>query len=84
MPTGSTIPKVKRIGVIFGEPLDFSRFHGLEGDRFVLRSITDEIMYELGKLSGQEYVDVYASSIKEKTEAVKEKSEAVKEKAASN
>jgi 1-acyl-sn-glycerol-3-phosphate acyltransferase len=73
MPTGSTIPKVKRIGVIFGEPLDFSRFHGLEGDRFVLRSITDEIMYELGKLSGQEYVDVYASSVKEKTEAVKEK-----------
>jgi 1-acyl-sn-glycerol-3-phosphate acyltransferase len=32
----------------------------------VRRSITDEIMYELGKLSGQEYVDVYASSVKEK------------------
>ncbi len=54
-----------RVGVVFGEPLDFSRFHGLEGDRFVLRSITDEIMYELGKLSGQEYVDVYASSVKD-------------------
>jgi 1-acyl-sn-glycerol-3-phosphate acyltransferase len=36
----------------------------MEGDRFVLRSITDEIMYELSKLSGQEYVDVYASSVK--------------------
>ncbi len=68
MPTGSTIPKVRRIGVIFGEPLDFSRFAGLESDRFVLRSITDEIMYELGKLSGQEYVDVYASSVKDKLE----------------
>ncbi len=32
----------------------------------MLRSITDEIMYELGRLSGQEYVDVYASSVKDK------------------
>jgi 1-acyl-sn-glycerol-3-phosphate acyltransferase len=66
MPTGTTIPKVRRIGIVFGAPLDFSRFEGLEGDRFVLRSITDEIMYELNRLSGQEYVDVYASSVKEK------------------
>lgn len=64
MPTGTRIPKVRRVGVVFGEPLDFSRFDGMEGDRFVLRSITDEIMYELSRLSGQEYVDVYASSVK--------------------
>jgi 1-acyl-sn-glycerol-3-phosphate acyltransferase len=38
----------------------------MEGDRFILRSITDEIMYELDRLSGQEYVDVYATSVKEK------------------
>ena len=67
MPTGTKIPKVKRVGIVFGEPLDFSRFHGLEGDRFVLRSITDEIMYELSRISGQEYVDIYASSVKERT-----------------
>ena len=66
MPIGSKLPKVRRIGVIFGEPLDFSRFEGMEGDRFILRSITDEIMYELSRISGQEYVDVYASSVKEK------------------
>jgi len=66
MPIGSKIPKVRRIGVIFGEPLDFSRFEGLEGDRFILRSITDEIMYELSRISGQEYVDVYASSVKDR------------------
>ena len=64
MPLGTRIPKVRRVGVVFGEPLDFSRFHGMEGDRFVLRSITDEIMYELSRLSGQEYVDVYASSVR--------------------
>ena len=47
MPIGTKIPKVRRIGIVFGEPLDFSRFEGMEGDRFILRSITDEIMYEL-------------------------------------
>jgi len=66
MPIGRKLPKVRRVGVVFGEPLDFSRFEGLEGDRFILRSITDEIMYELNRLSGQEYVDVYATSVKEK------------------
>ena len=66
MPIGQKIPKVRRIGVIIGEPIDFSRFEGLESDRFILRSVTDEIMYELSKLSGQEYVDVYASSVKER------------------
>lgn len=64
MPIGSRLPRVRRIGIVIGQPLDFSRFAGLEGDRFILRSITDEIMYELAKLSGQEYVDVYASSVK--------------------
>jgi 1-acyl-sn-glycerol-3-phosphate acyltransferase len=66
MPIGTRLPKVRRIGIVIGKPLDFSRFEGMEGDRFILRSITDEIMYELDRLSGQEYVDVYASSVKEK------------------
>lgn len=66
MPIGSKWPKLRRIGIIFGEPLDFSRFEGMEGDRFILRAVTDEIMYELAGLSQQEYVDVYASSVKEK------------------
>ena len=69
MPIGSRMPKVRRVGVIFGEPLDFSRFAGMEGDRFVLRSITDEIMYELSHLTGQEYVDVYASTAKGRPQA---------------
>ena len=66
MPTGTRIPKVRRIGIVIGKPLDFSRFEGMEGDRFVLRSVTDELMYELRRLSTQEYVDVYATSVKEK------------------
>ena len=65
-PTGTTIPKLIRIGVRVGEPLDFSRYEGMEGDRFVLRSVTDEIMYALMELSGQEYVDMYATAMKER------------------
>ncbi|WP_431218239.1 lysophospholipid acyltransferase family protein [Leifsonia xyli] len=66
MPIGKRLPKVGRIGIIVGEPLDFSRFDGMEGDRFILRSVTDEIMYELQRLGAQEYVDVYATTVKEK------------------
>jgi 1-acyl-sn-glycerol-3-phosphate acyltransferase len=66
MPTGTRLPKVRRVGIVIGKPLDFSRFEGMEGDRFVLRSVTDELMYELQRLSHQEYVDVYATSVKEK------------------
>ena len=63
-PIGRKVPKVVRIGIKIGRPLDFSRYEGMEDDRFVLRSITDEIMYELMQLSGQEYVDQYAAKVK--------------------
>ncbi|MEO3939100.1 lysophospholipid acyltransferase family protein [Dermatophilaceae bacterium Soc4.6] len=65
-PTGKMVPKIMRIGIRIGAPLDFSRYEGMENDRFVLRSITDEIMYELMLLSGQEYVDEYATSAKDR------------------
>jgi 1-acyl-sn-glycerol-3-phosphate acyltransferase len=63
-PTGKVIPRLGRVGIKVGQPLDFSRYEGMENDRFVLRSITDEIMYELMLLSGQEYVDTYATKAK--------------------
>lgn len=66
LPIGHTIPKIRRIGTVIGEPLDFTRFTGMSADRFVLRSVTDEIMYEIQRLSDQEYVDVYASSVRNK------------------
>jgi len=65
-PTGKVIPRIMRVGVRVGRPLDFSRYEGMEDDRFVLRSITDELMYELMLLSGQEYVDMYATSMKDR------------------
>jgi 1-acyl-sn-glycerol-3-phosphate acyltransferase len=64
-PQGRIFPKLRpRPGVRFGKPLDFSRYEGMSGDRFVERSMTDEIMYELMQLSGQEYVDQYAAKVK--------------------
>ncbi|WGW13514.1 lysophospholipid acyltransferase family protein [Saxibacter everestensis] len=65
-PEGRVIPKVRRVGVVIGKPMDFSRYEGMEADRFVLRAITDELMYELMRLSGQEYVDMYASTAKQR------------------
>jgi 1-acyl-sn-glycerol-3-phosphate acyltransferase len=61
--------KLTRVQVKFGKPLDFSRYAGLSGDRFVERSITDEVMYEIMTQSGQEYVDVYGATVKKSMDA---------------
>jgi len=64
-PPGRIAPRLGvRPGVRFGKPLDFSRYYGLEHDRIVLRALTDEVMYAIMKLSGQEYVDHYAQRSK--------------------
>ncbi|MEU6203637.1 lysophospholipid acyltransferase family protein [Micromonospora musae] len=63
-PPGKLIPKIARVRIRFGAPLDFSRYRGLTADRFVERAVTDEIMYDLMELSGREYVDVYAQKMK--------------------
>jgi 1-acyl-sn-glycerol-3-phosphate acyltransferase len=70
-PPGRLIPKVMRPGVRVGKPLDFSRYQGMEEDRYVLRSVTDEIVYALMELSGQEYVDIYAQRAKAEIAAAK-------------
>jgi 1-acyl-sn-glycerol-3-phosphate acyltransferase len=57
-------PRLRRVGIRVGKPLDFSRYAGMENDRFALRSVTDEMMYELMTLSGQHYVDMYANRAK--------------------
>jgi 1-acyl-sn-glycerol-3-phosphate acyltransferase len=65
MPPGTLRPNLRyRPGVRFGEPLDFSRYHGEETDGRLLRTITDEIMQAIAKLSGQEYVDIDARRAK--------------------
>lgn len=58
-PVGSRFPKIVPVTVRFGEPLDFSRYDGMQDSLPVLRSVTDEIIYRILDLSGQEYVDAY-------------------------
>ncbi|MGW3058321.1 lysophospholipid acyltransferase family protein [Streptomyces goshikiensis] len=72
-PPGQKIPKIRRVTIRFGEPLDFSRYDGLEGERAVLRAVTDEIMYAILGLSGQEYVDRYATEVKAEEEEARKK-----------
>jgi 1-acyl-sn-glycerol-3-phosphate acyltransferase len=69
-PPGKKFGSFTRPVVRFGKPLDFERYEGLENDRYILRSITDEIMYEIMRLSGQEYVDMYATRAKEEAKRV--------------
>jgi len=50
----------RRVEVRFGAPLDVRRFAGATDDPLALRALTDELMFEIRRLSGQEYVDHYA------------------------
>jgi 1-acyl-sn-glycerol-3-phosphate acyltransferase len=64
MPSGRYVPKREPVSVRYGQPLDLSRYRDRRTDPFVLRSATDELMYEIMMLSGQEYVEEYASKVK--------------------
>jgi 1-acyl-sn-glycerol-3-phosphate acyltransferase len=63
-PPGTNMLRFGRVTVRFGKPMDFSRFEGMAGNRFIERAVIDEVIYELMELSGQEYVDIYAASVK--------------------
>jgi 1-acyl-sn-glycerol-3-phosphate acyltransferase len=64
-PTGTLMPKVMRVEMIFGEPM---YFEGDSTDLLHLRDVTDKIMSTIQALSGQEYVDTYATKAKKSTD----------------
>ncbi|MFI0808650.1 lysophospholipid acyltransferase family protein [Streptomyces echinatus] len=68
-PPGKVVPRLHPVTIRFGEPLDFSRYAGMEREKAVLRAVTDEIVYAILTLSGQEYVDEYAAVVKERQAA---------------
>jgi 1-acyl-sn-glycerol-3-phosphate acyltransferase len=67
-PYDKKLPSSGRVEIRFGKPLGFERHYATPADRFILRSVTDEIMYEIMLLSEQEYVDDYGSRIKRQFE----------------
>ena len=71
-PIGQRFPSIRRVGIIFGRPLDFSEYYERADDRAVQRLVTDRIMQELQRLSGQQYVDVYAATVKAQLAAKQE------------
>lgn len=64
-PTGKVLPRIKRVKVAYGEPMDFSEFAEQSKDPVILRNITNSVMRALQELSGQEYVDIYATKARE-------------------
>jgi 1-acyl-sn-glycerol-3-phosphate acyltransferase len=61
-PADTAVPKPFRRAIVrYGRPIDVSRYADREDDRMLLRQITDEVMYEIRELTGQEYVDSYAT-----------------------
>ncbi|MFF5445405.1 lysophospholipid acyltransferase family protein [Streptomyces sp. NPDC012888] len=72
-PPGKVVPRIRPVTIRFGPPLDFSRYAGLEGERAVLRAVTDEIMAAILALSGQEYVDRYAGEVKAEAEEARKR-----------
>ncbi len=55
---------VDRPRIVVGKPLDFSAWQGMQDDRALGRWVTDEVMAAIQQLTGQTYVQAYASSVK--------------------
>ena len=65
-PPDATFPKFRRECTIrIGRPVDPARYRNRGDDRMVLRQITDEVMFEIRELTGQEYRNVYAGTTAE-------------------
>ncbi|SER47959.1 1-acyl-sn-glycerol-3-phosphate acyltransferase [Propionibacterium cyclohexanicum] len=58
------LPTMRNARIVIGEPVDYSPWRGQEEDSRVLRWVTDDVMARIQELSGQDYVDVYASRVK--------------------
>ena len=58
-PIGARFPRLRRIEVRYGTPLEFRRYEGLTNSGMIRRAVTDQIMDAIASLSDQEYVDRY-------------------------
>jgi 1-acyl-sn-glycerol-3-phosphate acyltransferase len=59
-PPERNMPKLGRVGIKIGKPLDFSHLYEQRTERDTLRAVTDEIMKSIREVSDQQYVDMYA------------------------
>jgi 1-acyl-sn-glycerol-3-phosphate acyltransferase len=64
-PIGKVMPRIKKVKVAYGTPLDFTHLKDQVRDPAVLRECTNQVMQAIQAMSGQEYVDIYATKAKE-------------------
>ena len=65
-PPDAKVPKLRGTCAIkIGRPINVERYSHRADDHMVLRQITDELMYEIRELTGQDYRNVYAGKTAE-------------------
>ena len=70
MPPDAKFPKLRLpVTIRFGEPISIDRYLGRGSDHLILRQITDDVMFAIRELSGQEYVNEYAAKKKSQSDA---------------
>ncbi len=68
-PPDAPVPRLGgRVRISIGRPIDVSRYTDRGSDPMVLREITDELMFEIRELTGQQYRNTYAT--KKRTETI--------------
>jgi 1-acyl-sn-glycerol-3-phosphate acyltransferase len=65
LPPGHRVPRPGKIEIRIGEPITFDQFRGQPAGARQRRAVTDEVVQAIQKLSGQEFVPMYASVRKE-------------------
>ena len=71
LPPGRQVPRPGRIEIRIGEPLEFPELRGQPAGARQRRAVTDQVMRAIQKLSGQEFVPMYASVRKEELAAAR-------------
>ena len=65
-PPDAKLPRLRgRCSITVGNPINTTRYKGRDDTHLVLRQITDELMYEIRELTGQDYVNHYAGKTAE-------------------
>jgi 1-acyl-sn-glycerol-3-phosphate acyltransferase len=65
-PPDAKLPKLRgSCSITIGRPIEVERYRSRAEDHRVLRQITDELMFEIRELTGQEYRNVYAGKTAE-------------------
>jgi 1-acyl-sn-glycerol-3-phosphate acyltransferase len=72
-PPDAKLPRVGgRVSITIGKPISPARYAQRSDDHLVLREMTDEVMFEIQSLTGQQYRNVYAGKRQDEHQAAGE------------